>query len=290
MLMVPAAFRMVNSAAITVPKSRHESPRYRNQATRRVLTVLLALADTPGPHGVTELSRILGMNKNMVHRALSTLVSAGYAARDASGELYMPGPRLLSLAPDNRSETDIVALARPVLERLHALTRESVYLSIIVGRNRVTVDDIQAEGARVLRSQRGAPVPLHCTKMSRVLLAHLKDDEIAAYLAAAAPLARPQRFPDPASESEQAVWEDVRAIRKMAFVLWRNPHLSSAAYGIFPVCDAAGRAHAIVTIGGPRERFDIPQIEAQLPQIRNILQPLQQEARLVPAPPLVVEA
>jgi len=279
---------MVNSA-MTVENSAATHGRYRNQATQRVLAVLLTLADAPGSRGVSELSRALGMNKNMVHRALSTLVAAGYAARDLSGELYQPGPSLLSLAPNDRSESDIVALARPVLERLHALTGESVYLSIIVGRNRVTVDDIQAEGARVLRSPRGAPVPLHCTKMSRVLLAHLKDDEIAAYLAAAAPLARPKRFPDPASESKQAVWQDVRAIRQVPSVLWRNPHLSSAAYGIFPICDAAGRAHAIITIGGPRERFDLPQIEARLPEIKNILDPLQQEARLIPAPPLVLE-
>src|SRR2546423_798674 len=236
---------MVNRTKVTNRSSSGERVPYRNQAAQRVLTVLLALADAPGTRGVTGLSRVLGMNKNMVHRALSTLVSAGYAARDASGQLYMQGPRLLSLAPDSRSETDIVALARPVLERLHALTRESVYLSIIVGRNRVTVDDIQAEGARVLRSQRGAPVPLHCTKMSRVLLAHLKDDEIAAYLAAAAPLARPQRFPDPASESRQAVWADVRAIRQTPFVLWRNPHHSSAAYRQFPLLYASGPLHAI---------------------------------------------
>src|SRR5205823_5737300 len=139
---------MVNSAANRV-ENRADRGRYRNQATQRVLAVLLALAETPEPRGVTELSRGLGMNKNMVHRALSTLVSAGYATRDASGELYQPGTRLLSLAPDDRADADIVALARPVLERLHALTGESVYLSIIVGRNRVTVDDIQAEGGRV---------------------------------------------------------------------------------------------------------------------------------------------
>src|SRR6266566_6132793 len=174
---------------------------YRNQAANRVFAVLLAFAGRHDSRGVTELARELGTNKNMIHRALTTLVAGGYLTRDETGERYQLGFRLLALKTGVAGESDIVALARPVLERLHALTGESVYLSIIVGRNRVTVDDIQAEGARVLRSPRGAPVPLHCTKMSRVLLAHLKDDEIAAYLAAAAPLARPKRFPDPASES-----------------------------------------------------------------------------------------
>ncbi len=267
-----------------------EPPRYRNQATQRVLSVLLAFAESGEPRGVTELSRALSMSKNMVHRALTTLTAEGYLTRDPSGERYQLGPRVLALGVGTSGETDIVALARPALEQLHALTAESVYLSIIVGHDRVTVDDIQAQGARVLRSQRGSPVPLHCTKMSRVLLAHLTDAEIAGYLAAAAPLRRPGRFPDPPSETAAGVWEDVRAIRAVPYVLWRNPLLSSAAYAIFPIRDAQARAHAIVTIGGPRERFDLPDIEALLPRMRAILEPLEREAQAFPAPPFLGRA
>jgi DNA-binding IclR family transcriptional regulator len=263
---------------------------YRNQASQRVFAVLLAFAGHPAPRGISELARELGMSKNMVHRALATLMEAGYITRDASGALYQLGPRLLALEGGGEGEADIVTLARPALEQLHRLTGESVYLSIIVGRNRVTADDIEARGTRVLRTRRGQPVPLHCTKMSRVLLAHLSDEEVAAYLAAASPLVRPQRFPDPASETEEAIWEDVAAIRAVPFVLWRNPHLDSAAYAIFPIRDEAGRAHAILTVGGPRERFDLPQIETLLPRMRAVLAPLEREARLVPAPPFLAES
>jgi DNA-binding IclR family transcriptional regulator len=262
---------------------------YRNQATGRVLTVLLAFVGRHQPRGVSELARELGMNKNMVHRALTTLASDGYIARDKSGERYQLGFRLLALGATAAGESDIVALARPALEQLHALTGESVYLSIIVGRNRVTVDDIQAQGPRVLRSVRGHPVPLHCTKMSRVLLAHLGDSEVGAYLQAAAPLARPQRFPDPASETASAIWDDLLAIRRTPHVLWRNPHLSGAAYAIFPIRDEAERPHAILTIGGPVERFDLPRVEELLPRMRAILEPLEREARMFPAPPFMAE-
>jgi IclR family KDG regulon transcriptional repressor len=270
-------------------KSPAEPVRYRNRATSRVLDVLLAFAGPAQTRGVAELSRMLGMNKNMVHRALTTLIAEGYLVRDVSGTRYRLGPRLLTLPGDAFHESDIVALARPALEHMHALTGESVYLSIIVGRNRVTVDDIQGQGARVLRSARGHPVPLHCTKMSRVLLAYLSDAEIASYLKAAAPLARAARFPDPPSESGEGVWRDIAAIRSVPYVLWRNPHASSAAYAIFPVRDASGRPHAILTVGGPRERFDLREIEAQLPKMRAILEPLEREARLFPAPPFLTQ-
>src|SRR6266581_4805312 len=165
---------------------------YRNQAANRVFAVLLAFAGRHDSRGVSELARELGTNKNMIHRALTTLVSGGYLTRDETGERYQLGFRLLALKTGVAGESDIVALARPALEQLHALTGESVYLSIIVGRNRVTVDDIQAQGPRVLRSARGHPVPLHCTKMSRTLLANLSDAEIDDYLKKASPLHRPQ--------------------------------------------------------------------------------------------------
>src|SRR5262245_1559522 len=266
------------------------SPKYRNQAAGRVLKVLGAFLGHDRPRGFSELARELNFNKNMVHRALATLMSENFITRDASGELYQLGYRWLAFNIGDASEFDIVALARPYLEQLHALTGESVYLSIIVGRNRVTVDDIQAQGQRVLRSRRGDPVPLHCTKMSRVLLAHLSDRDVDDYLKAASPLKRTLAFPDPPSQSRNGVWRDIRDIRAVPYVLWRNPHLARAAYAILPILDQEKRPHAIITIGGPRERFDLPQIEALLPRIGSILAPLENHARLFPAAPFLVEA
>jgi DNA-binding IclR family transcriptional regulator len=273
----------------TMSASDHASPRYRNQAAQRVLSVLASFIGHSGARGVTEISHELGMSKNMVHRALSTLAAENYLVRDATGERYQLGFRLLALKPGAR-EFNIVSAARPTLERLHQVTGESVYLSIIVGRNRVTVDDIEAQGPRVLRSPRGHPVPLHCTKMSRTLLAHLSDAEIDDYLKQAAPLHRSQRFPDPASESAKAVWKDIAEIRSAPYVLWRNPHVASAAYAIFPVLDEARHPHAIVTVGGPRERFDLPRIKELLPQMLDALEPLERQARLLVSPPFVVES
>src|SRR5712671_6111942 len=111
-------------------KPTSETVRYRNQATQRVLKVLLAFAADAKPRGVSELSRELGMNKNMIHRALSTLMAENYLVRDPSGELYQLGYRLLVLGGGAPGEFDIVTLARPALEQLHALTMESVFLSI----------------------------------------------------------------------------------------------------------------------------------------------------------------
>jgi DNA-binding IclR family transcriptional regulator len=263
--------------------------RYRNQAAQRVLNVLTAFAGAEPSRGVTELGRALGMNKNMVHRAVSTLCDEHFLTRDVSGERYQLGYRVLDLAGGPEDEFDIRTFCRPALERLHALTGESVFLSIIVGASRVNVDWIEGRGRRVTHSQRGRSVPLHCTAMSRALLAWLSDAEIADYLRAAAPLDRfDSVFPETAGQGEPEIWRDISEIRRQGYVMWQNPQQYSAAYIAFPLLDNADRPHGIVTVGGPWERFGPAQIAAQLPAIRAVVEPLQQQCRLHPAAPIFV--
>lgn len=263
--------------------------RYRNQAAQRVLSVLSAFAGAETTRGVTELGRALGMNKNMVHRAVSTLCAEGFLTRDDSGERYQLGYRVLDIGGGPEDEFDLRAFCRPTLEQLHALTGESVFLSIIVGTSRVNIDWIEGRGRRVSHSQRGRSVPLHCTRMSRVLLACLPDPDIDAYLRGASPLDRfDSLFPETAGQGADEVWRDVGEVRRQGYLIWQNPQQYSAAYVAFPLRDAADRPHGIVTVGGPWERFGPAQIAEQLPPIRALVEPLQQQCRLHPAAPVFV--
>src|SRR5262249_35118200 len=78
-----------------------EPPRYRNQAAQRVLAVLSCFAGPERDLGVTELALRLGMNKNMVHRALTTLTAQGFVTRAADRTRYQLGYRVLALAGDD---------------------------------------------------------------------------------------------------------------------------------------------------------------------------------------------
>jgi DNA-binding IclR family transcriptional regulator len=260
---------------------------YRNQATQRVLHLLAMFVGPEDTRGVSELSRVTGMNKNMVHRALTTLLKAGYVTRDSSGERYQLGYRILDLHVGG-DVLDLRALCRPALERLHALTGESIFLSIIVGCNRVNVDWIEGQGRRVSFGQRGRSVPLHCTKMSRLLLASLSDAEIEDYLASAAPLDQfDALFPDTGVTTRDSVWSDIRLMRGVDHITWRSAKQFGAAYVAFPIPGVDGRLHGIVTVGGPMERFD-PERAAALGEIRSAIDRLRQQCLAFMPPPIVV--
>ena len=114
--------------------------------------------------------------------------------------------------------------------------------------------------------------------------------EIDAYLAGAAPLTRHDEiFPETAGATAQDVWDDVARVRRDGFVTWRNPQQYGANYIAFPLLDGAGRPHALVTVGGPLERFGPERIADLMAPMRAVLQPLQQHARHVAAAPVIVE-
>jgi len=258
-----------------------------NVSIVRMLAVLSRFIGATHALGVTEISRDLSMTKNMVHRALTTLVRNRYLVRDGSDTRYELGFGVLQFLDPTAAESDIRAICNPYLRRLQELSGESVFLSIVVGRNRVNVDSIEVPGRRVTHSIRGRAVPLHISETSRVLLSVLSDEEITAYVRVAAPLLRS----DGGVMSPQSLWREIRAIRKNGFCIGhgeprRGEGRAEATYLAFPVIDMAGRPHAALTIGGPRERFSIEAATRLIPAAQRVVVEANRDACLIPAKPV----
>jgi DNA-binding IclR family transcriptional regulator len=266
---------------------KNDQTAYRNQAALRVLSVLDAFSGRIDPVSAGELGALLGMSKNMIHRALTLLEEEGLIVRAAAGNAYQLGPRVLGFSTfDDEQEDDVNAICRPYMESLAELTHESVFLGIIVGHNRVVIDKIEGVGRRVAHNQRGLAVPLHVSKASRVLLAYLTDREITAYLDAARPLADyADLFAASANETFDDVWKDVRDIRAQGFISWVSIQQYGGTYIAFPVLDAENRPHAVISVGGPSERFTIDVIAQYLSRMRDLMDQLRARSRLLPAAP-----
>ncbi len=250
-----------------------------NQAATRVLDVLAAFIGHPSPWGVTELSEHLGITKNMAFRALTTLTERGLLIRDASGSAYDLGWRVLGMHGAEPHALDIRALCRPFLEKLHALTHESVFLSVIVGAHQVAIDSFEAHGVRVSYTPSNLMVPLHAGPASRTLLACLLDREVEEYIRAASPL---KRFTATTITDPARLREEIALIRQRGYARGYGDHYVGATYLSFPVLDASGRAHAAITIGGPAERLTPKRLDTLLPDIQTTIQALNKQSKLYP--------
>jgi DNA-binding IclR family transcriptional regulator len=251
-----------------------------NQGGSRVLGILAAFIGRDAPAGVTQVSRQLGITKNMAFRALDTLADRGYLVRDADGRRYDIGWRALAFSAGAEEEPDIRAVAHPFLVRLHELTRETVYLSVIVGLHQIVIDGVEAAGVRVGYTPRNLLVPLHAGPASRTLLSFLTDEEIAQYIRAASPL---KRFTESTITDPDLLWRETRLVRRRGYATGYGDHYRGATYIGFPVLDASGRPHAAVSVAAPTDRLTPSGLRHLLPEILKIIAELNEVSRLYPA-------
>ncbi len=242
-----------------------------NKATHRVLTVLEAFVGQTCPLGASELSRRLGMSRNMVHRALVTLSEEGLLLKAGETGRYLLSYNLARLQNTAVAAPDYRTIARPFLEELRDLTGETVQLAVRSGDVQVILDGVEGGGAVALRVKLGRALPLHASVASRAILASMPDAEIEAYLSRNAPL---RAFTEHTLTTEAALWREILAIRERGHstsIGDFNP--STAALG-FAVLDVFGDPHGAVIVGGPVERLSRDWQIRRLPEIRDIVERL----------------
>jgi DNA-binding IclR family transcriptional regulator len=127
------------------------------------------------------LVRRTGLHKATVHRLCTALVE--HKLLDKSGDGYRLSGGLFELGMRASVERSLLEMAMPFLLDLAERTRETVHLGVREGHEVVYVAKVG--GHRQVRSPSrvGGRMPLHCTAIGKVLLAHSDEQVQDAFLA-----------------------------------------------------------------------------------------------------------
>src|SRR5207244_4739795 len=144
----------------------------------RAAALLLALGDSQGEAGVTELARRLGLHKSTASRLLATLQKRGLVEQDEESGKYRLGLVVIRRAEKAERTLDFRGISMPELERLARLTHETTGLGILHGDTFLTV--AQADGPNLIAvgDWTGRSTPLHCVASGKVLMAALAEREV----------------------------------------------------------------------------------------------------------------
>lgn len=250
--------------------------REQNKAMARILTVLSSFASNVREFGISELSQHLGMTKNMVYRAIKTLVEEDYIIRDPTGQRYQLGFRVLELQNVFSPEPTFRTLCAPYMQQIHELTGETVSLTVRALDYSVFIDGIETRKPGVWRLQIGALRPLHANATGHVFLAFLDDGAIADYIGR-------HQAEGAAVEGETMdaalLWEDIRTIRQNGYATALRPGTLPMRTLAFPIWSAEGDLHGVMSVGGPNERFG-PKFDVLLTRLLTIADTLSQRTRL----------
>jgi len=142
----------------------------------RAAALLLALGESHGEAGVTELARRLGLHKSTASRLLATLEKRGLVEQDEESGKYRLGLVVIRLANRAERTLDLRSIAMPELDKLARATRETTGLGVLDGDQLLTV--AQADGPNLvgMGDWTGRWVPLHSVAGGKVLLAGGTND------------------------------------------------------------------------------------------------------------------
>lgn len=146
-------------------------------AVERSMVIIEALSDASEGLPVTELSKRLGINKALIHRILTSLVTAGYVYKDETSQNYRLTTKLMSLAFRHTRMMDIYDLLLPILRRLASETRELVELNWVHQDRMVLV--AKADSPRRVRviDYLGEEQHVHAAACGKVWLASLPEEK-----------------------------------------------------------------------------------------------------------------
>lgn len=151
------------------------------RSVQRCLAVLFAFSRAEPALSLTQLAERAHLDPTTTLRYARRLSESRLLQRRSDGT-YVLGYALLELAQICVSELDVRDLARPVMRRIRDQVNETVLLSVRSGSHRVCIE--QVEGFREFRRTGGVgqAIPMHMGAPSKVLLAHLSQSEIDAYV------------------------------------------------------------------------------------------------------------
>ena len=149
-----------------------------NQSLAHGLEILL-LYDASSPFfTVSEISRQLGYSQSKSYRLVRTLIKRGFLQENPGKAQYSLGLSVLHLGLLAQHRINIFEIARPFMEELSHLTRETVLLTGVNGTRGIVLDRVESEEPiRYSIFQPGATIPLHAGASSKILMAYLAEEE-----------------------------------------------------------------------------------------------------------------
>lgn len=247
------------------------------------VAMLRELADE-GPLGVRELGRRFSVGRSTVHRILGTYEVFQIVEFDETSRRYELGPGLLSLVQGYNERDMLIRSAAPLMAQVFQQTGETIELSRLVGRGRMTIYQLESESDLRYSSEVGKLYPLGAGSTGRVLLACLSPDLLEDHLL--------HLTFEPLTQNTIT---DPIAFRRSVDDARRNGWAASWEEGIIGVagCSVPIRGYsagpAAIGIYGPAARFTQPIVEAHIQLLKGLASTVDRLLRRSPGPddPLV---
>lgn len=211
------------------------------------------------------LAELIGEPRSTVYRLLASLQRLDMVEPGARRGTYRLGLKLFRLGSAVLARFDERQAAFPVMERIHELTEETVFLCVRRSYEAVCIERIDGRWVQSMGLRLGGSLPLHVGAAPRALLAYEPREFWEEYLARGALEAFTPQTPTSRDDLFRAL-EEVRSTG--CSVSDEDVVIGMAAVGA-PVFDYRGELRAALSMSGPRPTILGESFEASCEQITS---------------------
>ena len=231
----------------------------------KTFTLLDAIVESETPVSVSEMGARFGLPKATVHRICVFLERRGFVQRELDGKRFTIGPHLIDLAHRTARASFKLASRHAILQALAERIGETCNIGILDRDRIVYIDRVEANWPLTIQFRTGSAVPLHCTAIGKLFLAHLPNDQVEKMIGAA-PL---QRFTDTTLTTMAALQRELERIRSQGFSIDNEEYLGGVICVAVPILDPQGRICAALAMQAPRARMNLSEMQKHLPALRK---------------------
>ena len=225
---------------------------------------VLELFEEGSEFGVREIARRVGISKSAAQRLVSGLAQRNFLWQDPDTRQYRLGLRLLELGALVQTQSEVIAVADPLLKSLVRATGETVHLAWFDGLQALCVAKIESTRSMRICSRVGHFSPLHCTSAGKAVLAFQPGAIVEQVIAHGLPRFAPNTIVDPDHLRSELV--SIRARGFAVDVEERERGLSCLAA---PVREQTGAVFAAISVAGPVQRMPDRRLRELVPSLRE---------------------
>lgn len=233
------------------------------QSLAHGLDVLDILVEADRPQGVTELARMLNLDKSTVYRLLSTLAGRSYIIQETDTRRYLPSLKIVSHGRKILNDIQLRSIAKPYMKKLSKSTGESSDLAILAGLRVIHIDHEESDASLNVRAVTGQVSPPHCTALGKALTVEHSVEEIKSLYKDF----ELERYTSRTITSLDELTAHLDAVKKRGFALDEEEHIVGVSCIAAPIYDHNNKVVAAVGISGPSIRVTSDRIPGLAPKV-----------------------
>jgi DNA-binding IclR family transcriptional regulator len=242
--------------------STTDQPYPGTQAVLRAIALLKAFTQASPELNLSQLSKLVNLNRTTTYRLLKALESEGLVVRNPETDAYRLGPEAIVIGMRALESNDLRSVSRKELELLAEQTRETATLEVLRKDRVLILDEIPGSYFVGATPSVDTLWPVHATSTGKAILAYLTEDERRAALTL--PL---EQFTDNTITSLDALAQEFEQIRSQGYAIGNEELEVGFSAVSAPIRDHAGRVAGAISIGGPSSRLT----EARLHEIAPLV-------------------